>query len=33
MTVRSWGRNLAATAVFLVMLLAAFSLWTLIPLG
>jgi hypothetical protein len=31
--VRSIGRNLAATAVFLAMLLAAFSLWTLIPLG
>jgi hypothetical protein len=31
--VRSFGRNLAATAVFLAMLLAAFSLWTLIPLG
>jgi hypothetical protein len=31
--VRSWGRNLAATVVFLAMLLAAFSLWTLIPLG
>ena len=30
---RSIGRNLAATAVFLAMLLAAFSLWTLIPLG
>jgi hypothetical protein len=33
MRVRSLGRNLAATAVFLAMLLAAFSLWTLIPLG
>jgi hypothetical protein len=33
MTVRNWGRNLAATAVFFAMLLAAFSLWTLIPLG
>jgi hypothetical protein len=32
-TVRSLGRNAAATAVFLAMLLAAFSLWTLIPLG
>ena len=32
-TVRTWGRNAAATAVFLAMLLAAFSLWTLIPLG
>jgi hypothetical protein len=32
-TVRSLGRNLAASAVFLAMLLAAFSLWTLIPLG
>jgi hypothetical protein len=31
--VRSFGRNVAATAVFLAMLLAAFSLWTLIPLG
>jgi hypothetical protein len=31
--VRSIGRNLAATAVFLAMLLAAFSLWTLIPVG
>jgi hypothetical protein len=31
--VRNWGRNLAATAVFLAMLLGAFSLWTLIPLG
>ncbi|MFT3862640.1 MAG: hypothetical protein QM729_00070 [Solirubrobacterales bacterium] len=30
---RSFGRNMAATAVFLAMLLAAFSLWTLIPLG
>jgi hypothetical protein len=27
------GRNAAAAAVFLAMLLAAFSLWTLIPLG
>ncbi|MBN9622355.1 MAG: hypothetical protein J0H06_05285 [Actinobacteria bacterium] len=27
------GRNLAATVVFFAMLLAAFSLWTLIPLG
>jgi hypothetical protein len=33
MTVRNLGRNLAATAVFLTMLLCAFSLWTLIPLG
>jgi hypothetical protein len=33
MTVRNLGRNVAATAVFLAMLLAAFSLWTLIPLG
>jgi hypothetical protein len=32
-TVRNLGRNLAAAAVFLAMLLAAFSLWTLIPLG
>ena len=32
-TVRTWGRNAAAAAVFLAMLLAAFSLWTLIPLG
>lgn len=32
-TVRTWGRNAAATVVFLAMLLAAFSLWTLIPLG
>jgi hypothetical protein len=32
-TVRNLGRNLAAVAVFLAMLLAAFSLWTLIPLG
>jgi hypothetical protein len=30
---RNLGRNAAATAVFLAMLLAAFSLWTLIPLG
>ena len=30
---RSLGRNLAAATVFLAMLLAAFSLWTLIPLG
>jgi hypothetical protein len=30
---RSFGRNAAATVVFLAMLLAAFSLWTLIPLG
>jgi hypothetical protein len=27
------GRNLAATVVFFAMLLGAFSLWTLIPLG
>ncbi len=33
MTVRNFGRGLAATVVFLAMLLAAFSLWTLIPLG
>jgi hypothetical protein len=33
MTVRNLGRNLAATAVFFAMLLAAFSLWTTIPLG
>jgi hypothetical protein len=33
MTMRSLGRNLAATVVFFAMLLAAFSLWTLIPLG
>jgi len=32
-TVRIWGKNVAATAVFFAMLLAAFSLWTLIPLG
>lgn len=32
-TVRTWGKNAAATAVFLAMLLAAFALWTLIPLG
>jgi hypothetical protein len=31
--IRSFGRNAAATVVFLAMLLAAFSLWTLIPLG
>ena len=30
---RTLGRNLAATVVFLAMLLAAFSLWTLIPQG
>lgn len=30
---RSLGRNAAATVVFFAMLLAAFSLWTLIPLG
>src|ERR1700743_1413495 len=30
---RSLSRNVAATAVFFAMLLAAFSLWTLIPLG
>jgi hypothetical protein len=33
MAVRNLGRNVAATVVFLAMLLAAFSLWTLIPLG
>ena len=33
MTVRNMGRNAAATMVFFAMLLAAFSLWTLIPLG
>jgi hypothetical protein len=33
MRVRSLGRNLAALVVFLAMLLAAFSLWTTIPLG
>jgi hypothetical protein len=32
-TVRNMGRNAAAAVVFLAMLLAAFSLWTLIPLG
>jgi hypothetical protein len=32
-TVRIWGKNVAATAVFFAMLLGAFSLWTLIPLG
>lgn len=32
-TVRIWGKNVAATAIFFAMLLAAFSLWTLIPLG
>jgi hypothetical protein len=32
-TVRIWGKNVAATVVFFAMLLAAFSLWTLIPLG
>jgi hypothetical protein len=32
-TMRNFGRNAAAMAVFLAMLLAAFSLWTLIPLG
>ncbi|HEY2478967.1 MAG TPA: hypothetical protein VGI17_09560 [Solirubrobacterales bacterium] len=32
-TARTWGRNAAATMVFFAMLLAAFSLWTLIPLG
>jgi hypothetical protein len=31
--IRSFGRNMAATVVFFAMLLAAFSLWTLIPLG
>ena len=33
MTMRTLGRNFAATVVFFAMLLAAFSLWTLIPLG
>jgi hypothetical protein len=33
MTARNWGRNAAATVVFFAMLFAAFSLWTLIPLG
>jgi hypothetical protein len=33
MTMRNLGRNFAATVVFFAMLLAAFSLWTLIPLG
>jgi hypothetical protein len=32
-TMRNFGRNAAATAVFFAMLFAAFSLWTLIPLG
>ena len=32
-TMRNFGRNAAATVVFFAMLLAAFSLWTLIPLG
>ncbi len=32
-TMRNFGRNAAATTVFFAMLLAAFSLWTLIPLG
>src|ERR1700753_2909321 len=32
-TMRNMGRNVAAAVVFLAMLLAAFSLWTLIPLG
>jgi hypothetical protein len=32
-TLRIWGKNVAASAVFLAMLLCAFSLWTLIPLG
>jgi hypothetical protein len=32
-TMRNFGRNAAATTVFIAMLLAAFSLWTLIPLG
>ncbi len=31
--VRSLGRNAAAAAVFFAMLFAAFSLWTVIPLG
>jgi hypothetical protein len=33
MTMRNLGRNFAATVVFFAMLLGAFSLWTLIPLG
>ena len=33
LTARNLGRNVAATVVFFAMLLAAFSLWTLIPLG
>jgi hypothetical protein len=33
LTVRNLGRGVAATAVFFAMLFAAFSLWTLIPLG
>jgi hypothetical protein len=32
-TMRNFGRNAAATAVFFAMLFAAFALWTLIPLG
>src|SRR6201985_2608668 len=32
-TMRNFGRNVAATGVFFAMLLAAFSLCTLIPLG
>ena len=32
-TMRIWGKNVAATAVFFAMLLAAFSLLTMIPLG
>jgi hypothetical protein len=32
-TMRNFGRNAAATAVFFCMLFAAFALWTLIPLG
>lgn len=33
MTMRNLGRNFAAMVVFFAMLLGAFSLWTLIPLG
>jgi hypothetical protein len=32
-TVRTLGKNVAATLVFFAMLFAAFALWTLIPLG
>src|SRR6201994_787104 len=32
-TMRNFGRNVAATVVFFAMLIAAFALWTLIPLG